>query len=259
MNRTLGSLATGSIVNAEVGGQSRRFLVVQQGRPSSMYSTTFDGVTVLLMEGIYSQVGWNNSESNSYQDSTVHRYLNGDFLVTCSSMIQSHVKQVKIPFRAGSGIATTVTSGENGLSAKIWLPSCAEMGMSSESYALEDGVKFAYFTAGFSTEANSKRIAYFNSAPVYWWLRSPYCSPNYGGKNAWACNDRGYMNGTPCTSAFGLRPALALPNTLYVTDTGELTEDNGLVGVYVKRAGAWVKAQKILVGRASTGGAELCL
>ena len=47
----LSSKAVGSIVKLNVGGVAKNFIVVHQGRPSSLYDTSCDG-TWLLMEEI---------------------------------------------------------------------------------------------------------------------------------------------------------------------------------------------------------------
>lgn len=51
-NVALSSKAVGSIVKLKVGGVAKNFIVVHQGRPSSVYDTSCDG-TWLLMEDCY--------------------------------------------------------------------------------------------------------------------------------------------------------------------------------------------------------------
>ena len=124
-NVALSSKAVGSIVKLKVGGADKNFIVVHQGRPSSLYDTSCDG-TWLLMEDCYESKRWHSSNVNDYANSEIRSYLNGTFLNLFDANIKSAIKQVKLPYRAGSGYGTTITSGANGLSTKIFLLSGPE-------------------------------------------------------------------------------------------------------------------------------------
>jgi hypothetical protein len=52
-----------------------------------------------------------------------------------------------------------------------------------------------------------------------WWLRSPFSTNTY---NAFIVYTNGYYNYTGCSSVNGVRPALVLPSSLLVSDTGEV-------------------------------------
>lgn len=226
MGSLLGDMAIGSIVKADVGGTTREFIVVQQGRPSSIYSTTFNNATVLLMKDAYENRQWHTSNVNNYAASAIHSYLNNTFLNLCSTVIRNNVKQVKIPYRAGEGYGTTVTSGESGLAAKIWLPSGYEVGITTPDnlYFPADGSKFSYFLSGAAADANTRRLCYLNGIAVDWWLRSPFCNTNNGSANAWSVNSKGNTNYAyhECSYYYGIRPALALPNSMLVLPDGTL-------------------------------------
>ena len=128
-NVKLGTKAVGSIVKIKVNGASKDFIVVHQGKPSSVYDDSCNG-TWLLMKDIYENRAWHSSNTNDYANSTIHSYLNSTFLNLFESNIKNAIKQVKIPYRKGHGTSTTVTSGSNGLSAKIFLLSTAETSFS---------------------------------------------------------------------------------------------------------------------------------
>ena len=121
----LSSKGVGSIVKLKVNGFARNFIVVHQGKPSSVYDDSCTG-TWLLMKDIYERRQWHSSNTNDYANSTIHSYLNSTFLAMFDSNIQKAIKQVKLPYRKGSGTSTTVTSGSNGLSEKIFLLSATE-------------------------------------------------------------------------------------------------------------------------------------
>lgn len=217
---TLGSKAVGNIVKIKINGTLRDFIVVNQGKPSSLYDASCDG-TWLLMKDLYETRAWHSSNVNDYANSTIHSYLNSTFLNLIDANIRNQIKQVKIPYRPGSGTSMTVNSGANGLSAKVFLLSNIEMGGQTDwSYMPHDGAKLAYFEYGTGSSANNKRIAYLNGTATNWWSRSPYANSS---TNAWYCSSGGNCNGTgSCADAYGIRPAFVLPSALLVSDDGSV-------------------------------------
>lgn len=216
----LSSKAVGSIVKIKVNGTLRDFIVVQQGKPSSIYDESCNG-TWLLMKDLYESRQWHSSNVNDYANSTIHKWLNNEFLNLIDANIRAQIRQAKIPYRPGSGTSMSVNSGANGLSAKIFLLSNIEVGGQTDwSYMPHDGARLAYFEYGTGTSANNKRLAYLNGSAAYWWLRSPYTSNS---NNAWVVHSNGYSNGTRyCSYSDGIRPALILPSTLLVSDDGSV-------------------------------------
>lgn len=210
----LSTLDVGHSVFANVNGKKTEFLVVHQGLPSSRYDDSCNG-TWLLMKDIYENRMWGNwPYNNDYANSTIHPYLNSTFLNLFDSNIQKAIKQVKIPYRKDGGPDGTDQSGANGLSCKVFLLSCYEVGL-EYSYFPVEGAKLDYFESGTDTSANNKRIAYLNGSPAYWWLRSPnindtksaYVTTSYGSYNSYDMHDR-----------YGIRPALVLPSDALVDD-----------------------------------------
>ncbi len=216
----LSSKAVGSIVKIKVNGTLRDFIVVQQGKPSSIYDESCNG-TWLLMKDLYESRQWHSSNVNDYANSTIRSYLNSTFLNLIDEQIRNQIKQVKIPYRPGSGTSMTVNSGANGLSAKIFLLSNIEVGGQTDwSYMPHDGARLAYFEYGTGTSANNKRLAYLNGSAANWWLRSPY---THDSNRAWGVNSNGNSNSTySCSNSYGIRPALILPSTLLVSDDGSV-------------------------------------
>lgn len=72
-------MAVGSTVKLKVDGTLREFLIVQQGRPSSIYDASCDG-TWLLMKDCYEQRQWHNAKGNDYANSDIHKYLNSTWI-----------------------------------------------------------------------------------------------------------------------------------------------------------------------------------
>lgn len=216
---TLSSKAIGSTIKLKVNGSARNFIVVHQGKPSSVYDDSCNG-TWLLMQDIYENRAWHSSNTNDYANSTIHSYLNSTFLNLFESNIKNAIKQVKLPYRKGSGTSTTVTSGSNGLSAKIFLLSATETSFDFSYMPSGEGAELAYFKGCADNSSDSKRVAYLNGSAAYWWLRSPGCSFSYG---ALYVGSNGDWFNDGCSSSYGIRPALILPSTLLVSDDGTVS------------------------------------
>lgn len=216
---TLSSKAIGSTIKLKVNGSAKDFIVVHQGKPSSVYDDSCNG-TWLLMKDIYENRQWHSSNTNDYANSTIHSYLNSTFLNLFESNIKNAIKQVKLPYRKGSGTSTTVTSGSNGLSAKIFLLSATETSFSFSSMPSGEGAELAYFKGCADNSSDSKRVAYLNGSATGWWLRSPGCGVFYYALYVLSSGD---WYGGSCSDSYGIRPALILPSTLLVSDDGTVS------------------------------------
>lgn len=216
---TLSSKAIGSTIKLKVNGSAKDFIVVHQGKPSSVYDDSCNG-TWLLMKDVYESRQWHSSNTNDYANSTIHSYLNSTFLAMFDSNIQKAIKQVKLPYRKGSGTSTTVTSGSNGLSAKIFLLSATETSFSFSYMPSGEGAELAYFKGCADNSSDSKRVAYLNGSATSWWLRAPDCDGF--GRALYVSSSGGWFRGS-CSSSCGVRPALILPSTLLVSDDGTVS------------------------------------
>ena len=218
-NVRLGAKAVGSIVKIKVNGAAKDFIIVHQGKPSSVYDDSCNG-TWLLMKDIYTTYTFGNN--NSYKDSSIHTYLNGTFYNLIDSDIRAAIKQVKIPYLNGTGGGDgSLATGANGLSTKVFLLSGYEVGWttSDDRNFPKDGIRLAYFGSG--SGGNSKRVAYNGSSADRWWLRSPH-TDNHG--SVWAVNTEGsYDAGRWNYHSDGVRPALILPSTLFVSNDGTVS------------------------------------
>lgn len=216
---TLSSKAIGSTIKLKVNGSAKDFIVVHQGKPSSVYDDSCSG-TWLLMKDIYENRQWHSSDTNDYANSTIHSYLNSTFLAMLDSNIQKAIKQAKLPYRKGSGTSTTVTSGSNGLPAKIFLLSATEMSFNFSYMPSGEGAELAYFKGCADNSSDSKRVAYLNGSAAYWWLRSPSCNLSYYALYVYSSGD---WYSYDCSYSRGIRPALILPSTLLVSDDGTVS------------------------------------
>ena len=221
----IGSLAIGTTVRLNINNSPKEFIIVHQGKPSSIYDESCNG-TWLLMKDIYEKRVWNSSNVNKYESSTIHSYLNSTFLNLFDSNIKDAIKQVKIPYRKNGGSSGTMQQGANGLLCKIFLLSGYEIGFTTgdNPYFPVDGAKLSYFEAGTSSSALNKRIAKLNGSATNWWLRSPYTNlTNY----VWYVDSSGNGSCNEVSSSYGVRPALILPSTLVIDENGVISEKTG--------------------------------
>ena len=228
---TLGSVAVGETIVLKVDGAPREWIVVNHGTPSGIYSSTFTGGNFWLMKDIYEKRQWHSADVNDYANSTIHTYLNNTFIAKLDADVQAAIKQVKIPYRAGSGNGTAVTSGESGLAAKVWLPSGYELGLtksaSDGATFPAEGAKFAYFLSGETTEANKKRIGLMSGTAQNWETRSPYCHSSTGATSILLVGTTGEARRGTGSGAYTIRPCIVLPDTFTASVPTFITDAHG--------------------------------
>lgn len=218
-NVLLSTKAVGSTVKLTVNGKAREFIVVHQGKPSSVYDESCNG-TWLLMKDIYENRVWQSGNINKYESSDIHSYLNNTFLKLFDSNIQGAIKQVKLPYRKNGGSGGTTQQGANGLPCKIFLLSAPEVHYEHTYIDSGEGAALSYFASCVTNGADSKRVAYLNGSAAGWWLRSPYTgSTNY----VWVVLSDGGYDYFSASNSDGIRPALVLPSTLLVSDDGTVS------------------------------------
>lgn len=222
------TLEVGSSVFLNVNGEQREFIVVNQGKPSSLYDDSCDG-TWLMMKDVYELRAWDNA-INDYQDSDIHAYLNSTFFDSLDSDTKASIKQVKLPYHAGNGSGGSVASGSNGIPSKVFLLSGYEVGWtnSTNQYFPVDGACLSYFSGTSATDA--KRIGNYEGEDVNWWLRSPYTNNT---TVTWRVSKTGGYAYDNCSTSYGIRPTLILPTRLPAFIDGywyELMEE-GVTGI----------------------------
>lgn len=217
----LGTKSVGSIVKLKENGSAVNYIVVHQGKPSSIYDSSCDG-TWLLRQDIAENRVWDDGNVNKLESSDIHSYLNNTWINRYDTDIRNAIKQVKIPYRQNGGSGGTDRTGANGLSCKIFLLSGYEVGFTTSvnQYFPVDGAKLAYFLSGNDSAAQQKRVAKLNGSATGWWLRSPYTSNTH---YVWYVISDGDYYYWYANSSYGVRPALVLPSTLLVSDDGSIS------------------------------------
>ena len=215
----LGNKAVGSIVKLKENGTLVDYLVVHQGRPSSIYDASCDGVWLLRKDIAENRV-WAANNVNKLESSDIQTYLNGTWINRYDAAIRAAIKQVKIPYRKNGGSGGTTQNGANGLSCKIFLLSGPEVNYVHTYIDTGEGAVLAYFKNCVTNNADPKRVAYLNGSATFWWLRSPGTSST---GHVWLVNSGGNYGAPSASSAYGVRPALILPSSLLVSDDGSVS------------------------------------
>lgn len=209
--RKLGDVSVGEIVKLKENGTSVDYIVVNQGKPSSVYDDSCDG-TWLLRQDCMLTYKWDTTFDNDYDKSAVHAYLNSTTTLNrYESGIKSAIKQAKIPFCSSWADAEKIES----LSCKLFLLSAIEAGIVDTQ--IQDGSVLDYFISGNSPEANEKRIAEYDNISVKWWLRTLRLGYS---EMMWLITASGsYEKTYPTASNVYVRPALIIDQSkAYVLD-----------------------------------------
>ncbi|MBE6012073.1 MAG: fibronectin type III domain-containing protein [Lachnospiraceae bacterium] len=219
MEVQLGTKSVGSIVKLIQESKAVEYIVVHQGRPSSLYDASCNG-TWLLRKYVEKYVQKWNSSGNKYANSDIHSYLNGEYYNSFYFDIRDSIIQAKIPYAAGNK-SSTVYSGASGLSAKVFLLSGYEVGHTTadNSGFPVDGAKLDYFEYGTNSSAVQKRWGYSeDGAARSYSLRSPRTDDSI---NNFRVSTGYYISAWGESNQYdGVRPALILPSTLWVNDSG---------------------------------------
>ena len=215
----LGNKAVGSIVKLKENGTLVDYLVVHQGRPSSIYDASCDGVWLLRKDIAENRV-WAANNVNKLESSDIQTYLNGTWINRYDAAIRAAIKQVKIPYRKNGGSGGTTQNGANGLSCKIFLLSGPEVNYVHTYIDTGEGAVLAYFKNCVTNNADPKRVAYLNGSATYWWLRPPH---THNTNVVWLVNSSGSCGTPGANLAYGVRPALILPSSLLVSDDGSVS------------------------------------
>lgn len=254
-NKAISTLAVGSSVYLNVGGVRKEFLVVHQGKPSSLYDASCDG-TWLLMKDCYEMRQWSSNSELLYENSSIHYYLSSTFLNLFDANIRDAIKQVKIPYLKG-GKGGSVQSGANGLSCKVFLLSGYELNFRNIFPA--DGAGLDGFAESITN--NSAYLATYNGTLTKWWLRSISILQYVDAAGLVS----GYSyDSDSVTKSYGIRPCIILPSNTLVDDSGnvvpvDLTAHKTLVNgtVYTVKGGKCMvngTVYNILKGRTLIGG-----
>lgn len=256
----IGSLAVGTSVFADFNGSKTEFIIVHQGKPSSLYDESCNGTWLLkktyvsqsdVSASVFNPTGAGTSR-NCFKDSNIYSTLNGTILNLFGDSIKSAIKTAKIPYTL-SDYNGTVKGGSEGLSSKVFLLSGYEVGFTtykvdSKERLPADGAKLSYFESGEGSSACEKRL-FCNSygSATIWWLRSPDATYH---NHVICVKDTGACTMLEYTSTRSIRPAVILDSSALVD-----TSDYSILGLPSKKhktliggTGYEIKGGRTLVG-----------
>ena len=216
MKMTYGMMSVGDTVTLNVNGVPYEWIVVHQGLPTaesstsgkpttggSSYDSSCEG-TWLLMKDIYELRAYDADTVGYYNESDIHTYLNNTFLGLLDANVQNIVKEVNIPVKDDSSFSVSAMIQ---LATKVFLLSNTEVGSpATTSSPAVEGVCLDYFVGS----DDARRIAYYNGATKYWWLRTKY-STN-AGQMLIDTTGSYYTTTSVSSTSRGVRPAMIMPS-----------------------------------------------
>ena len=180
---TIKDLELGHSLIANINSVPVEFMVVAQGNPddayyeehpefewdrTEYYSKNAIG-TWIMSKDVYGEHPF--GEDNRYWDSDMHQYVNTEIYNQCDQLLKDAILEIKIPAADTSG---TIQRGENGLSARIFLPSGSDCQLNSyynsTNYDTAQGHPLPYFYDNDTN--NSKLLANYNGSPSGYVFRS---------------------------------------------------------------------------------------
>lgn len=225
------SLAVGTSVYMNYNGTKTEFLVIHQGLPSNIYDSSCNGTWVMIKKMPINNEEWNKYEE-VYDPADAYGLMTAlnqkvvnmrEYITNFDEQVRNTMKTVKIPYSVG-GSSSTLYTGTNGFSCKMFLLSAAEVGFTSDAtyQFATDGAKLDYFESGTSSSANEKRICYYGIDPYAyaeeWWMRTPKWNKIYGGSIIYARTD-GSIGGMQNDVASGVRFAFIFPSNTIIDGT----------------------------------------
>lgn len=211
---TLNEKNVGDVVKIKENGVPVNFIIVQKGLPSDMYDSSCDGVWV-LRKTTHSDRPFNNTANNDYENSSINKWLNGEYLNSIDPEICAYIKQVKVPFKKGTGNDPAgVQTGADGLPCKVFFLAGNEIITPAEAENtrfINDGSNLTYFSS-----TNMRICNNSSNVGTRWRIRTP----TGDAKTAYHANPTGGFNANVATDSFGVRPAFVLPYNLLVESDG---------------------------------------
>lgn len=171
---------------------------MHKGNPdTSMYDSSCNGAW-LLRKTAKMDMKWNEDAANNYPTSSINTWMNGTFYNSLN--IKSIISQIKIPY-SDPNAGTTVHSGSDGLSTRLFLLSCKETGASGSTF----NNKMSYEGSVLDWFAASSGNRKFAST---WWMRSVNNDATY---SSWFIYADGSYGLWDTTKTYSARPAFIVP------------------------------------------------
>ena len=232
MSKKISALSAGSLVKLNENGVAKKYIMLG-------YNHYGKAEVTLLRKDAAGFRAYNACQSgyNVYNGNSLDSFCNEQHIQCLDPVIRACLVNVPIPTTDGHVNGTWSATVRN-LMRKCFSLSAAEVGNGGS-----DGTVFSYL----NTQAN--RIAYQDetATAVYWWLRSPYSSYDYGSDGAYRVNtDGGVDYNSVYRGNYCARPALALSSEILVSDSADSSGCYTIVSApageeYQKVNGIWMR------------------
>ncbi|MGH4120757.1 DUF6273 domain-containing protein [Clostridium sp.] len=175
--------------------------------PYLVLTADYNGQALLLRKELLHEPRTFNDDSYGYsgyyKDSSIDKFLIGDFLSTIDTKIQSDIVDSKITITAKSSMGATGGDTEN-INRKSFLLSATELGFTDTDVTTEEGKPLKYF------KDSKSRIAFINKEARSWRLRTP---ETWDIDNVCGIGPNGALGYGGPDSKNGIRPAFCIKNT----------------------------------------------
>lgn len=214
-NTPLSQMAAGSVVKAYEDGIVTEFYIDTQNYESALNGNDF---VLLTRKDCYDKRAWDAGNVNTYADSDLDAFLNGDYKMLLEENVRNAIVPTKFYYTPGN-MNNTVTT----LERDVFELSATELGM-SQAYVNVEGSVLPI--------AETLKIAYLNKTASTQWTRSP--STNLT-SHAWYLKaDGGLDNAGGTANLCGSRPSFCLLGAnMYVDSDGFLTNDPGAGQMFI--------------------------
>lgn len=214
-NTPLKDITPGSVVKAYEDGIVTEFYIDTQNYESALNGNDF---VLLTRKDCYDKRAWDAGNVNTYADSDLDAFLNGDYKMLLEENVRNAIVTTKFYYTPGN-MNNTVTT----LERDVFELSATELGM-SQAYVNVEGSVLPI--------AETLKIAYLNKTASTQWTRSP--STNLT-SHAWYLKaDGGLDNAGGTANLCGSRPSFCLLGAnMYVDSNGFLTADPGAGQMFI--------------------------
>ena len=205
-------LAVGSTIKARISGVYYDFRVINQGVPTSgSYDSSCDGTWLTPEECLTTSIF--DDATQFFKNASIKDYLDNVLYSTFDNGLRGVIKTVKLPY---SNSSSSVQTGTNGMEAKLFLLSAAELGLTGGSNYNQEGAKLSYFSD------NTSRIAKYNGEAKAYFTRS---LDSTNASNIICINTDGSAVSVGISTEQYIRPAFVIYNTCYVDENNILVPD----------------------------------
>lgn len=201
----LGDLVEGTLITIQESGVPVEFYVAKQNYEEGLNGK---GRVLCVRKDIYVLREWNNTQNNSWVNSTIFSWLNETYKGVLSSNVQTLIDKTQYVYTPGGGNYTMSTRSDS-----IFLLSGWEFG-EPFSDMNNEGTELPI--------SQTLHTALYNGSAYGQWTRSPGKS---GSTNAYAIYLFSFLRAGLCDNIYGARPCFTLPSTAFIDSNLALIEE----------------------------------